>query len=376
MRLAHRVRGGMPLTAGARGHPGARPVHDAVKTAPRSPVLKSWDPPKRWLPEQPTKGCQLGLRGGQDYRRILNYDVSTMECEPLPEDLHRAMQFGVKHLRLDEAMLKRITSYIAALPMHRVDSECQNGRRAAVMLPLCLVNGKVSVLFNVRSQQVSQHKGEVCFPGGHLDPTDACMEATANRECEEEVGLPVVSPLESDVWAQNWMSRPYYPRSNILGRLPNCLSVHGTLVTPVVGVLGSIDIQTIAHSANKDEIAEVFSMTVEELLDQHRLVRDDVGQASAGMPAYESSTTTTSTTTSFSSSTSSGSHRVWGLTALILHHFLMEVMLPSILTCPASLRERDRERTRARLRRRPSSGLGGSPRDSGGLWRFKKNDAR
>ena len=107
-------------------------------------------------------------------------------------------------------------------------------------------------------------------------------------------------------------------------------------------------------------------MTVEELLDQHRLVRDDAGHASASMkmPAYESS------------STSSGPHRVWGLTALILHHFLMEVMLPSILTCPASLRERDLERTRARLRRRPSLGLGGSPRDSGSLWRFKKSDAR
>ena len=302
--------------------------------APRSP--KAWIPPKRWLPEKPATGSQLVLRGGADYRRVLNYDVSTMEREPLPKDLHRAMQFGLRHLRLDAAMLARITSYIAALPMERIDSECQNGRRAAVMLPLCIVDGKVSVLFNVRSQQVTTHKGEVCFPGGHLDPTDACMEATANRECEEEVGVPVVSPLESDVWKQNWMSRPYYPRSNILGRLPNCISVNGTLVTPVVGFLGGINIQAIARNANKDEIAEVFSMTVEELLDQRGVVRDDMGKGSR-MPAYES-----------------GPHRVWGLTALILHHFLIEVMLPSILTCPASLRERDLERARLKLRRRPS----------------------
>jgi nudix motif 8 len=321
----------------------ARPMVSQQDGAPRSPALKAWIPPKRWLPDKPTTGKQLVLRGGEDYRRILNYDVSTMEREPLPKDLQRAMQYGLKHLQLDAAMLTRITSSIAALPMQRIDRKCQNGRRAAVMLPLCVVDGKVSVLFNVRSQQVSTHKGEVCFPGGHLDPTDACMEATANRECEEEVGVPVVSPLESDVWSSNWMSRPYYPRSNILGRLPNCISVNGTLVTPVVGFLGSINIQAIAHDANKDEIAEVFSMTVEELLDQRAVVRDDMGKGSR-MPAYES-----------------GPHRVWGLTALILHHFLMEVMLPSILTCPASLRERDRERARMKLRRRPS---GSSLRDA------------
>ena len=34
----------------------------------------------------------------------------------------------------------------------------------------------------------------------------------------------------------------------------------------------------------------------------------------------------------------SGPHRVWGLTALILHHFLVEVMAPSILAGPAALR--------------------------------------
>ncbi len=27
----------------------------------------------------------------------------------------------------------------------------------------------------------------------------------------------------------------------------------------------------------------------------------------------------------------SGKHRVWGLTAYILHHFLMNIMLPSLL---------------------------------------------
>ena len=57
--------------------------------------------------------------------------------------------------------------------------------------------------------------------------------------------------------AQEWPLRPFYPRSNILGRLPNCVSENGTLVTPVVGMLGSVNIKAIAGGVNKDEIAEV-----------------------------------------------------------------------------------------------------------------------
>ena len=243
-----------------------------------------------------------------------------------PAERLQSLQSGTKHLRLDASTLHRITQHIAALPKTRIDAACTNGRRAAVMVPLCTVDGKVSVLFNVRSQHVTTHKGEVCFPGGHLDPSDECMEATANRECEEEVGVRVAAPPERALWEQQWKARPYYPRSNILGRLPNCVSYNGTLVTPVVGSLGTVNLANLVAGVNKAEIAEVFALSVEELLDGRGLVHESVdmgrgGGAARRMPAF-----------------GSGPHRVWGLTALILHHFLVEVMAPSILAGPAALR--------------------------------------
>jgi 8-oxo-dGTP pyrophosphatase MutT (NUDIX family) len=84
------------------------------------------------------------------------------------------------------------------------------------MVPLCVVDDRVSVLFNVRSQQVTTHKGEVCFPGGHLDPSDECMEATANREFEEEVGVRVSAPGDRALWEQvRFHSPSVHGQSNV-----------------------------------------------------------------------------------------------------------------------------------------------------------------
>ncbi|CAG8445239.1 4964_t:CDS:2 [Diversispora eburnea] len=55
--------------------------------------------------------------------------------------------------------------------------------------PLCIANGKPSVLFTIRSQNLKTHKGEVSFPGGKKDPTDQSLEITALRETFEEIRI-------------------------------------------------------------------------------------------------------------------------------------------------------------------------------------------
>jgi 8-oxo-dGTP pyrophosphatase MutT (NUDIX family) len=70
------------------------------------------------------------------------------------------------------------------MPKPRIEPELHTGKRAAVMLPLCHVKGEPAVLFTLRSQNVGTHKGQVSFPGGHLDLNDECMEGCAQRECE------------------------------------------------------------------------------------------------------------------------------------------------------------------------------------------------
>ncbi|XP_074644940.1 peroxisomal coenzyme A diphosphatase NUDT7-like [Tubulanus polymorphus] len=67
---------------------------------------------------------------------------------------------------------------------------------AAVLIPLTLKDGILSVLLTKRSKNISR-PGEICFPGGRFDDTsDKCFLDTALREAREEIGL---SPDSVDV---------------------------------------------------------------------------------------------------------------------------------------------------------------------------------
>lgn len=69
-----------------------------------------------------------------------------------------------------------------------------------------------------RSVHLRKHAGQVAFPGGAVDSTDASLIAAALREAEEEVAIP---PEAVDV----------------IGVLPPVDSVTGFEVTPVVGII-------------------------------------------------------------------------------------------------------------------------------------------
>ena len=68
--------------------------------------------------------------------------------------------------------------------------------KAAVLLPI-VDRGEPMILFTKRTDRVGHHKGQISFPGGVLDPTDASLLDAALRECEEEIALPraAVEPL-------------------------------------------------------------------------------------------------------------------------------------------------------------------------------------
>ncbi len=60
---------------------------------------------------------------------------------------------------------------------------------AAVLLLLYERDGQEHLLFQVRSQQVEHHKGEISLPGGGRDPEDESLLDTALRETDEEIGV-------------------------------------------------------------------------------------------------------------------------------------------------------------------------------------------
>ena len=68
--------------------------------------------------------------------------------------------------------------------------------KAAVLLPI-VDRGEPMILFTKRTDRVGHHKGQISFPGGVVEPTDASLLEAALRECEEEIALPraAVEPL-------------------------------------------------------------------------------------------------------------------------------------------------------------------------------------
>ena len=107
-------------------------------------------------------------------------------------------------------------------------------RRAAVLVPLW---GEHGVLLTRRATHLSSHGGQVCFPGGRIDPTDASPEAAALREAEEEIGLD--------------------PRAvEILGRLPEKVTGTGYHVVPVVGRIAG----DVLLNPAPEEVAAIFAL--------------------------------------------------------------------------------------------------------------------
>lgn len=86
----------------------------------------------------------------------------------------------------------------------------------AVLVPLVVRNGENCLLYEVRSSLLKWQPGEVCFPGGHIEPGETALEC-ALRETEEELGLPrekidLLGPMDYAIHASGFPVYPYLAR--------------------------------------------------------------------------------------------------------------------------------------------------------------------
>jgi 8-oxo-dGTP pyrophosphatase MutT (NUDIX family) len=86
---------------------------------------------------------------------------------------------------------------------------------AAVLVALFEQEGELHIVLTRRRADLRRHAGEVSFPGGRHDPSDADLRETALREAEEEVGLAreevtLLGALErASTFATNYAIHPF-----------------------------------------------------------------------------------------------------------------------------------------------------------------------
>ena len=111
--------------------------------------------------------------------------------------------------------------------------------RSAVLVPLVRREGRLGILFEVRSAALTWQPGDICFPGGRIELDDAGSEAAAVRETREELSLPdsaieVIGPLNSMVSPIGVMIHPYAAVINIFDLIrPNHGEVSEVFVAPL-----------------------------------------------------------------------------------------------------------------------------------------------
>jgi len=126
-------------------------------------------------------------------------------------------------------------------------------RSAAVLVPVVRRESGLTVLFTRRTAHLSDHAGQISFPGGRSEPGDTGAAETALREAAEEIGL---APAQVEV----------------LGELSEYVTVTGYRVTPVVGLVNP----PLELRLDEFEVAEVFEVPLEFLLDPENHQRNSV----------------------------------------------------------------------------------------------------
>lgn len=159
-------------------------------------------------------------------------------------------------------------------------SFCLKSNQGPISLP-----STTEIVFTVRAQTVEHHKGQISFPGGVFETTDASLECTALREAFEEIGLP---PEQVEIVAE----------------LPEVPTVATDFqIKPFVGLVR----QRPIFKPNPQEIGQILLVPLAHLFapENSKLEYYERGGARFPMRAYHY-----------------GQHRIWGATGRVLQTLL------------------------------------------------------
>lgn len=126
---------------------------------------------------------------------------------------------------------------------HLLRSLSRTPTPASVLLPIVARPEGLTMLLTQRTPHLTDHGGQISFPGGRADPHDGSAIDTALRETEEEIGL-------------------HRQHIEVIGHLPDYLTATGYRVTPVVGLIAP----PFELRAEPFEVAEIFEVPLAFLM--------------------------------------------------------------------------------------------------------------
>ena len=132
---------------------------------------------------------------------------------------------------------------------------------AAILIPIVRDKDEPALLMEVRSQRVRQ-PGEVCFPGGHIEAGESCIDA-ALRETDEELGI-----------------RP--SSVNVIQKMEPEWHREKKSVYPVLAEIDPFEPERLR--LRQEEVSEVFTMPLAWLLSHEPAVYDISDPESEKLP--------------------------------------------------------------------------------------------
>ncbi|MCX6133273.1 MAG: CoA pyrophosphatase [Ignavibacteriales bacterium] len=160
-------------------------------------------------------------------------------------------------------------------------------KKAAVLMLFYPKDDSLHVLLTKRTEDVEHHKGQISFPGGSCDDEDDHAVATALRESEEEIGLPL-NAVE------------------VMGVFDDYETPSGFVITPVVACAAFLP----PLKRNATEVAEILEVPVSLFLDSGNERVEKISRLGRIIDVYFYRF---------------GDHEIWGATAAILRAFLRRI---------------------------------------------------
>jgi len=160
--------------------------------------------------------------------------------------------------------------------------------KSAVLVLLFLQDNEFSIILTKRSSNLRKHGGQISFPGGKYDDSDANLQETALREAREEIGFN-----SNNVEVLGWLSSLIIPITNFV--------VHPL----VVFCKHKPD-----FSINKEEVERIIEAPINELTNLSNIKRTSFGNSTSGRfieaPYFDIN-----------------GNKIWGATAMIISEFLL-----------------------------------------------------